>query len=416
MWLDETITANVAKMPVTEIIKNFSIKDFHPPLHYLFLNFWVKIFGNSVIAMRLTSVIFSLITIWLIYKIGKEIKNEKTGLWAAIILGVNPLFVYFSQELRMYMMAVMWLNGAIYFFVKINKKPNWKNILGFNILIFLSFLTFYGSIFLIAAMILYWLVTKKFKLFFTNSIGIILAILVISPLLLIQLKNSGNMLTQVTNWRLVLGTVNLKNLLMIPLKFSVGKISWYPKIFYYGVSGIWTLIIFGLTIKESIKNKILGFLLIVPIILGIIFSFKSPLLDYFRFLYLIPILALLLAKIKSDKIKIKIAFGFLIFSLIYLIDPNMYREDWKSLATSLKTNQNIYMIGSFADPIKYYNPEIKVKDIKTTTPTEKEIIVIPYGEEIHGLNLDEKLIKLNYKKEQEKSFRGISLESWDSLN
>jgi len=414
MWLDEAISANVARMPVIEIIKNFSVTDFHPPLYYLFLNGWIKIFGNSVVAMRMSSVLFSLVTIWLIYKIGKEVKNKKTGLWAAIFLGINPLFIYFSQELRMYMMVVMLLTGALYFLIKILKKENWKNILGFNILIFLSFLTFYGSVFLIAAMLLYLLVNKKFKLFLVNSIGIVTAILVVSPLLLTQIKYSGTMLTQVVNWTLVLGKVNLKNLILIPVKFSIGRIDWYPRALYYGISCVWTLIVWGLVVKGILKNKMWGWLLIIPIILGIIFSFKSPLLQYFRFLYLVPILALILAlSIKNKIVRYFLVGGFLIFGGMYLLNQNMYREDWKGLVADLDVNENTYMIGSFSDPIKYYNPEIKIKDIKKIDPSEDKITVIPFGGAVHGIDFFQKLKNLGYHRTLERSYRENKLEKWE---
>lgn len=127
-------------------------------------------------------------------------------------------------------------------------------------------------------------------------------------------------------------------------------------------------------------------------------------------------MALILA-INTDKLwqKILVGGGFLIFSLIYLLNSNYYREDWKGLTKSLSECQisndkcQIYMIGSFADPIKFYNSEIKVRDIKTEIPTEKEIWVIPYGEAIHGMNSEEKLTKLGYKKIEEKNFREIVL-------
>jgi len=417
LWLDEAISANVARMPIIDIVKNFSVSDFHPPLYYLFLNVWTKIFGNGVVVMRMSSVLFSLVTIWLIYKIGKEIKNKKIGIWAAIFLGVNPLFIYFSQELRMYMMTVMLLTGALYFWIhsiKSEFRISWKNILGFNVLIFLSFLTFYGSIFLTATMLLYLLINKKFKLFFLDSMGIILAILVISPLLLTQIKYSGTMLTQVINWTLVLGKVNLKNLLLIPLKFSVGRVSWYPKIIYYATAGVWTLIVFGLVAKGLIKNKIWRWLMITPIILGIIFSIKSPLLQYFRFLYLVPILALVLAiSIKSKVLKYLLTGGFLIFSVMYLFNSNMHREDWKGLTADLNENENIYMIESFADPIKYYNPKIKIRDIKAIEPSEDKITIVPFGGAIHGINFFEKLEKLGYRRTFEKSYRENKLEKWE---
>lgn len=413
LWLDEAISANVSKLPIDQIINNFSVYDFHPPLYYLFLNIWERIVGNNVIMMRLSSVIFSLTTIWLVFLIGKELKNKKYGFWAALLVSINPLFIYYSQELRMYSMAVMWLTGAVYFWVKIiSSKNNWRNILGFNIMTFLAFLTYYGSIFFIGAMIIYLVFDKKIKLTFVINVGVLLAICLVSPLLMTQLRNSGEMLNQVANWSLVLGKINLKNLALIPLKFSVGRISWYPKNVYYLISGVWTLIVFGTASRKSLLDKKLACLFVVPIILGVLFSIKSPLLQYFRFLYLIPILSLLLAKVDNQKNKILLSAGFIIFSLLYLLNPNMYREDWKSLVKNLENYQKIYIIGSFADPIKFYNPTIQIDDIKTSNPTENDIVLIPYGESIHGLDTNKKMNELGYIQTETKNYREIELEYW----
>ena len=90
LWLDEAITANVVRLPINKIVSDFSANDFHPPLHYWFLNIWQKIFGDGVVMMRLSSVLFSLITIYLVFLIGKEIKNKNFGFWAALLVAVNP--------------------------------------------------------------------------------------------------------------------------------------------------------------------------------------------------------------------------------------------------------------------------------------------------------------------------------------
>jgi uncharacterized membrane protein len=423
LWLDEAISANVAQMPIGEIIKNFLINDFHPPLYYWFLNVWTNIFGSRVVFLRFSSILFSLITIYFIYLIGKKIKNEKTGILAALFLTVNPLFVYYSQELRMYSMATMWLIIGFYYFIKIkNKKYKTSDLIIFNLMMALAFGTFYGSIFLIASFAIYWLIKKEWKLFWLTNIGTGLAIICLIPLLLIQIKNSQVMLATVSNWVLVLGKVNLKNLLLIPLKFGIGKISFLPKVLYYLIGGGWSLVILAwLFLKKKKESNWLKLFLILPIILAIVFSIKSPLLQYFRFLYLVPIMALILA-INCDKKwqRMMISGVFLIFSLMYLLNPNYHREDWKGLTKSLSECQisndkcQIYMIGSFGDPIKFYDPKIEIKDIKTVIPTEKEILVIPYGEAIHGINIEEKLNNLGYKKTGEKNFRELVLEKWQN--
>ncbi len=416
LWLDEAISANVSRFyNFIDIPKLFSPSDFHPPFYYMFLHAWEKIFGNNIVSLRLPSIIFSVVTIYFIYLIGKCIKNKNTGLWAAIILSINPLFFYYSQEVRMYSMVVMFLTIGLYNFIKIIKadKPKLINIIGINIFGFLSFNCFYGSIFLLAAQALYLLSKKKIKLFFTTNIGILLAILVLSPLLWTQFHNSKVALATVTNWSSVLGKANLKNLLLIPLKFSVGRISFLPKSLYYLISGIWAIIVFGLAVKGALKNKFLGFLFIVPIVLGFIFSLFSPLMDYFRFLYLIPILGILIVvALNKTWQRIILVSGFSIFLAVYLFNPAFHREDWKSLSATLNNTQALYIIESVADPIKYYRPDVIIKDIKTREPNEKEIVVVPYAEEIHGFDHQAKLRKLGYNKVSETDFRQVTLEKW----
>lgn len=416
MWLDEAISANVAKMPIGQIVNNFSVGDFHPPLFYWFLTLWVKFFGSTVIAMRLSSIFFSLLTVFGVYKIGEKLGNKKIALWAAWFTAINPLMVYYGQELRMYMMTTMWLVWAVYFWIKIikDKKSLVRDWILFNLFCFLAFVTFYASTFLIGAMILYFLFRKDWKNFGKSCLGIILAIIIIAPLLLGQLKMSTEALKLVTNWSLVLGKVNLKNLLLIPLKFSVGRVSWYPKSFYYLLAGLWTVFVWGVALRNSKKEKELLWLMIISLVLGIIFSFKSPMMQYFRFLYLVPVLALLLAKEKTKLIKILLSIGFLAFSLFYVLNPTMHREDWRGVSEELKNKKEVYMVKSFEDPIKFYNPEIKIMDIRDGV-SDENVWVIPYGEIIHGVNHKEILNKEGYRMGKQINFREIVLEEWQKI-
>lgn len=421
LWLDEAISVNTVKnFGFIEIIKNFSINDFHPPLYYWVLKIWTSIFGFSEISLRMPSVISCLITIYFVYLIGKKIKDEKTGLWSAILTGFNPLLIYYSQEARMYSMATMFLTVCLYLFINLKSLcpataghlplTKGRNIILFNLFSFLSFVSFYGSIFLLATFGIYFLIRRKFKLLFLTSIGTIIAILVLIPLLKIQIINSRLVLAQVINWKSVLGNVDLKNLLLFPVKFTTGRISFYPKKVYYLISTIWSVFVFWNVFKGILKNKIFGFMFFAPLILGIIFSLFSPLMQYFRFLYLIPIMCLLIVFGAKKIGKKVILLGFIVFSFVYLLNSNMWREDWKSLAKSLNKSEQVYIILSFSDPIKYYKPEIKIKDLKTETINEKEVLIIPYGEQIHGLNHVEKL--KNYKMIGQKNFRELILENW----
>lgn len=441
LWLDEATTAEVVKRyDYLGIITDFSVRDFHPPFYYLFMKFWTDIFGHGEIALRMPSVIFSLLTGWLVYLVGKRfygdsgsgsgktggnagMTKERVGLFSAALFLFNPLIVYYSQEARMYMMATMFLTGALYYFSK-------KNILLFSLFCAFAFFTFYGSVFLVAAFLFYFLYKKQYKNLFICLLVIFVYFLIISPLLYQQVINAKISLANVANWSVVLGKANLKNLLLIPVKFSIGRIDFYPKWAYYTTAGIWTLLIFSVLFKNlklviinSIKIKnfkfeiILFYLFVLPLFFGFMISFFTPLLQYFRFLYLIPILAILLS-LSQGRVFILTA-GFLAFSLVYLLMPQFHREDWKSLVKNLPESKPVYMITSSSDPLRYYSKKINIKDLADLNEMSTEavdmaenMIVIPYTADIHGIDYKKQLEKKSYKLIDKKNFRGLELEYW----
>ena len=154
----------------------------------------------------------------------------------------------------------------------------------FSLSISLSFLTFYGSIFLIIPMGIYLFYKKKYRNFFVFLLLFTVTILLLSSLLYRQIINARQQLQLVPNWTTVLGSANLKNLLLIPLKFSIGRVSFYPKWFYWVISGAWTSFIWFYVIKVGLKQKLLLFLVFGSLGFGILFSLFSPLLQYFRFI------------------------------------------------------------------------------------------------------------------------------------
>jgi hypothetical protein len=177
------------------------------------------------------------------------------------------------------------------------------------------------------------------------------------------------------------------------------------------ISGVFALVVFKplspvltgqLPLKNGSQPNLYKFLFWMTLLIGTIFSIFTPMLQYFRFLYLIPIMALIINKNRL------IAAGFFIFSMVYVLNPGFYREDWKSATQTL--TDKVYMISSFGDPVKYYK-NVKVIDIREKI-TDKTITVIPYGEAIHGVDHNKILDKEGYKKVSEKSYRDVVVEGW----
>ena len=130
MWYDEGHSILVAVQQFPFGIDNFLFtKDFqHTPFYFYFLHFWLKIFSTSEILLRFSSVIFGVATIPLTYIVAKKLyKNDKiVGIISAILVAVSPLMIYYSIEVRMYMMvtflAVLSMNYLLDFDAKGDKK------------------------------------------------------------------------------------------------------------------------------------------------------------------------------------------------------------------------------------------------------------------------------------------------------
>lgn len=433
LWLDEATTAvTVQRYSFWEIVTQFSPADFHPPLYYLFMDIWTSFAGYSEIALRMPSVIFSVLAGYFVYKSARRLfPATEHGLGAAVLSSVfflfNPLIVYYAQEARMYAFVTFLVAANFYYLLTLMSRKVKYSSLFFHLTLAAMFLSFYASIFYIGVVILYLLYHKKYPLLVSTVTTTLAAITVVFPLLYTQYTGSKTALEAVKNWSLVLGTVSLKNIILIPIKFTSGRISFEPKIVYYVLAAAWMALLAYLPFEMFRKKKdtarpqaiLLGYFFLTPLLLGTVFSFISPLLQYFRFQFLLVFVSILLgisaSRLKSDIFKYAIVAGFIAWSLLYLLVPRFHREDWKYLAESLKKEQlPIYMVESSSDPITYYASSVRTKplrDIVYGEYQEEDIIVIPYTSEIHGINYSIILQGNNLCREVV-PFRELTYEKW----
>lgn len=105
LWYDEGFSVYLARMSLGEITAR-TARDIHPPLYYYLLHFWVLIFGTREFALRFLSLIFGVLTVPLIYGVGRRLLGQGSGLLAAALVAISPLFLWYSQEARMYTLVV----------------------------------------------------------------------------------------------------------------------------------------------------------------------------------------------------------------------------------------------------------------------------------------------------------------------
>jgi uncharacterized membrane protein len=80
---------------------------FHPPFYFLLLNVWMRCFGDSKIGCRSLSVVLGVISVIVIFIIGKQLFDAQTGLISSAIFALSTTQIHYAQEARMYPLAVL---------------------------------------------------------------------------------------------------------------------------------------------------------------------------------------------------------------------------------------------------------------------------------------------------------------------
>ncbi len=122
IWTDEMYSVHWANKSLAQIFDNAS-SDVHPPLYYALLHFWQLSFGTSETAVRGLSALCSILTIPLLYSLGRRMFGVKAGLCAALLLAVSHFHIYYAQEARNYALTVLCVVWGMDWFVRILHLP-----------------------------------------------------------------------------------------------------------------------------------------------------------------------------------------------------------------------------------------------------------------------------------------------------
>jgi len=109
LWYDEVVPMRLARQPDPASLMRllFQIEATRAPLHPLVLHYWLRLFGPSDVSGRALSALCGVLTVALVYRIGRQLYDVPTGLWGAWLCAISPLLVRYSQEAKMYAWLVL---------------------------------------------------------------------------------------------------------------------------------------------------------------------------------------------------------------------------------------------------------------------------------------------------------------------
>ncbi|MBX6356553.1 MAG: glycosyltransferase family 39 protein [Micromonosporaceae bacterium] len=123
---DENATLIVSQRTLGQIVDLIQHTDGSIAPYYLFMHFWVGLFGTSEIALRAPSIVAMAAGVGLVGELGRRLLTPAAGLLAAVLLTAVPLTSRYAQEARVYGIAFMLVTLATLLLYRAVERPTWR--------------------------------------------------------------------------------------------------------------------------------------------------------------------------------------------------------------------------------------------------------------------------------------------------
>ncbi len=407
-WLDEAAQALESSRPLSQQLD--IIPDFQPPLFHLVVHVLLTVSGSEAWLRFGASVVPALLTVALVYEIGRKWWGTKAALVAAGILSLNSLHVFFSQELRPYSLPALWAVLGWWLILRQTKPVGWRWWGCFSLVGLLGLFTTYLYPFVLATQYMYVLGRwpKQWRSLLASGMAVSGGFLVWLPMFLQQLAAGGQVRLDLPGWSQVVSTPQLKALPMVALKFVFGVLNIEPTVGFVGSMVLLAVMVGAIGWQQRQQllpavavNKwrqlvtsplfILLVWLVVPIVSAWIVSFWIPVLQPKRVLYTLPawclIVAYLTTVVKSQVWLQRALLGLVLsvqmVSLIgYYTQPILQREDWRSLHATIQARYPVadtVVVFAFPEPYapwRWYD-DYQYPTLSTGTLSIKDVADVP---------------------------------------
>jgi hypothetical protein len=161
LWLDEALSVNIAKLPLRQIPGALR-HDGAPPLYYVILHFWMRLFGRSDVAVRALSSFMSVAALPFAYMAGKRLAG-RAGAWASLVLlASSPFAIGYATAARMYSLMILWSLLGLLALARALEDPTRRRLGAVAVLTAFIMYTHYWGLYLVGVTGL-WLLYRSWR-------------------------------------------------------------------------------------------------------------------------------------------------------------------------------------------------------------------------------------------------------------
>jgi len=335
LWFDESLSWWVATTDIPGFLLPYGA---YTPLYYLLVG-GVTYIGASEFLLRFPSVVFSVLSVVLMERVGRRVGGPLVGRLAAVFLAINPFSIWYAQDARMYALvtfsALLAMNG----FMHGVDGRGWRRM---SVGAALAYFTHTIALFLVYVQLIWWLprVRRQGNLFRQWFGAQLLAALPLVPWQIWHLLQPVQGLAAVT-WipapAVIAPVLTLWNF----LSADVDTWTWIS-----GGLAVLALVVVGIGVARAgrWRGLILGWLLL-PILTAWILSVRIQIYVDRYFAYsqfpLIILIAVGVMTLKPAVVRVtavSLLIGLMLVNTARLyIDPVYFKEDWRGAAAILNT-------------------------------------------------------------------------------
>ena len=398
IWLDEAISIHQARLSLHDLFRNLYNGDREPPLYHLTLWLTIRAFGHGEFAVRLPSLIAGTLVIPVLYELGRELYDRRTGLIAAAFAAVSPVLIWYAQEVRMYEFVALFgllalltqlrairngtmLNWAAY--ILATAALLWSHYFGL-LLILVQQLIFVGV-----------LVhrrrsgqpVKALALGFAYSAAVLVMQLV--PLLVFAHHQY-----QVTSGAAgsPSGTYDLLSFYSVLANMAWSLWGYQPDATTVLLAAMWPLFLLGslVLLGRGGSRQTMGLAaaaIALVVLLIAVSAFDRSLFEIRNFLILVPLVLLLIARlitgwIRKPTARLLVAGGVMLTLVVGLADQQLNKAnprlfDFRGAIQDIKANGGpnslvLYEPSDMRYVLEYYAPELRSQPLSEPVSAERE--------------------------------------------
>ncbi|MBI3142369.1 MAG: glycosyltransferase family 39 protein [Bacteroidetes bacterium] len=207
IWLDEAQTMYQVQRDIASILEDYVKQQQNAPLYFILVHVWVKLFGVSVFAVRLFSVLCMALAGGVLYVFARRLHSLGFALGVSLLfLGVND-FMFFAHEARGYACIGFEAVLSYFFFYQLLTRPKWTYALALGLANLALLYTHYLTVYLLLAQgvvtIYWWLLAKdrkSFKLYVLAHVGVVLLFLPWLSVVMSVMPEKGNFWIPESSW------------------------------------------------------------------------------------------------------------------------------------------------------------------------------------------------------------------------